>query len=272
MAPSPADDEIARGKSTPTWQVTPYRPDGRYTLVGLLWILGPSLVVGMVLPFAVSWFSWSWIGSLFVFSCVIGFMVGAAGHLGMVFGKVRAPVLGRVVGFLSGSLSVVTLWALDDRAVELGRFETNLCWPIAILFGGIISAFLTGLACSVPFCNLCEGWKTDQDVHRFETCHAQAVEDLLSGRIAHLIQTPFAPDGTLMLNCGVCPRCLEHATVEIRLESIARKGQDKSTRKLLVWVSYPGAALATLRDLLTRAHERSGNDDSQSESVRSQHN
>jgi hypothetical protein len=99
----------------------PFRPEGGYSLPGLVLTFGLPVLTGIALGFAVSFVRQKFYLML-IFPLLIGLGVGVAGILAVKKGKVRNPFLAGLAGFLGGCVAMVGMHYFDYQRC-LDQFE-----------------------------------------------------------------------------------------------------------------------------------------------------
>ena len=98
-------------------RVMEYRPDGRWTPLGLFNLIATLALVGATLGFVAHWVS-QWFYLVFIFPIVIGFAVGFAGGRTIKSNKLRNPALGGLAGFVAGVFAMVTMHYMDYHSTK----------------------------------------------------------------------------------------------------------------------------------------------------------
>lgn len=153
---------------------------------------------------------------------------------------------------------------IDYRArqgVEIGRMRRgrkppNLGYTGSYVYWGCELLVIAGLAFGVmqgasgePFCARCDNWKSSEPLGTFHGSHRIVRAALEGGDLAAILNDAGAIGDKLRASVFNCPQCEGQAEIDVRIEWITQGDKGEESISSLCTVTYPGEALASVREV-----------------------
>lgn len=273
----------------PRFVTQKYQSDNGMNLAGVALMVVLEVAAGVLLGAVASLISRLFY-LILIFPVAIGMGVGLAGMAGVNIGKVRNVFVTGLIGFVGGCVAMFAmhyadyLHALDQlpqelhshvsffdyldataeqgvsigratsssKGMNLGYIGTYIYYVVEVLIVAVISLIVGIAAAAAPFCSRCNTWKSQYKLGHLENPADEAAEAVRDGEL-HALQPSLAASSFTQFIVHVCPNCRAEAPIDVKIQRLTRNEKNEEKTEELIHRTYPGEALAAVRQLFPHA-------------------